>query len=371
MKNLFFAALASLLIIACNSTGQDGFRIEGKLRGALADGTLVILKKSDDSFQTVDVDSTFISAGSFSFEGKAGQPELYFVYVEGLRGGIPIILENGEIQINAHKDSLQVVEIGGTPQNDAYSAYLNGARELSEIRASMNEDLRQAMMQQDSALIQSLRDEFFELQDKMVQFETDFTTKNTNALISLLIIDRMMETGSLEPDKVTNLYNGLTETLKNSTIGKGVQGKLEGARLTELGAQAPDFSGPTPDGTTLSLKDAMGKVTLIDFWAGWCKPCRAENPNIVSVYKKYKDKGLKVLGVSLDRNPEEWKQAIADDGLEWNHISNIAYFNDAIAQLYNIRAIPASFVLDQNGVIIAKDLRGAELETKMAELLGD
>jgi thiol-disulfide isomerase/thioredoxin len=371
MKNLIFGGLASLLIFACGNSGSNSFRIEGTLRGDLTDGTPVILKKSDDSFQTIDVDSTTTTSGTFRFEGEAGRPELYFVYVEGLRGGIPLILENGNIEINAHKDSLQVVEIGGTPQNDAYSAYLKGARELSEIRASMNEDLRQAMMQQDSALIQSLRDEFFELQDKMIQFESDFATQNTNALISLLILDRMLETGSLETDKVNDLFNGLSESLKSSTIGKGIQNKLTGAKLTALGSKAPEFSGPTPDGTTLSLKDAMGKVTLIDFWAGWCKPCRAENPNVVAVYQKYKDKGLKILGVSLDRNPEEWRQAIADDGLEWNHISNIAYFNDEIAQLYNIRAIPASFVLDENGIIIAKDLRGADLEAKMAELLGD
>jgi thiol-disulfide isomerase/thioredoxin len=113
----------------------------------------------------------------------------------------------------------------------------------------------------------------------------------------------------------------------------------------------------------------MGKVTLIDFWAAWCKPCRAENPNVVSAYKKYHDKGLNIIGVSLDRSAEDWKKAIADDGLIWNQVSHVAYFEDPIAKLYGVDAIPAAFLLDENGVIVAKNLRGSQLEEKVAELL--
>ena len=119
----------------------------------------------------------------------------------------------------------------------------------------------------------------------------------------------------------------------------------------------------------MALADVLGKVTLIDFWAAWCKPCRAENPNVVSVYNKYHDKGLNIIGVSLDRTADAWKKAIEDDGLRWNHVSHVAYFNDPIAKLYNVNAIPAAFLLDENGVIIAKNLRGPALEEKVAELL--
>lgn len=369
MNRFFLGGLASLFLVSCGGSGADSYTIEGALGGNLAEGTPVILKKSDDTFQTVDVDSTVIKDGSFSFSGTATAPELHFIYVEGLRGGIPLILENGTISLSAHKDSLQNVIIGGTPQNDAYFDYLTGARNLSELRMSMNEDLRAAMMEQDSALIQSLRDEFFELQDRMVQFERNFTSEHTDALISLLILDRMLETQSVPVEDVENLFSNLSPALKDSKIGKTIAEKLNGAKNTAIGAKAPEFSGPTPDGSQLALKDALGKITLVDFWAGWCKPCRAENPNVVAVYEKYKDKGLNVLGVSLDRNAEEWKRAIADDGLTWNHVSNIAYFNDPIARLYNISAIPASFILDENGVIIAKDLRGEALGAKISELL--
>ncbi|MEX0272741.1 MAG: peroxiredoxin family protein, partial [Flavobacteriaceae bacterium] len=141
------------------------------------------------------------------------------------------------------------------------------------------------------------------------------------------------------------------------------------SKSTSIGSKAPEFSGPNPDGKQISLAEVKGKATLIDFWAAWCRPCRAENPNVVKVYNKYHDKGLNVIGVSLDRNAEAWKKAIADDGLEWNHVSHVAYFEDPIAKLYNIDAIPAAFLLDENGVIVAKNLRGPALEEKVSELL--
>jgi peroxiredoxin len=172
------------------------------------------------------------------------------------------------------------------------------------------------------------------------------------------------------------LYAALSQEIKDTKPGKKVVELLENKKKSEeaskstaVGAKAPDFSGPNPEGKTIALSEVMGKATLIDFWAAWCRPCRAENPNIVAVYKKYHDKGLNIVGVSLDRTEEAWKKAIADDGLEWHQISNIAYFDDQIAQLYNVSAIPAAFLLDENGVIVAKNLRGPELEAKVAELL--
>lgn len=364
-----FAAAITLALASCNRGGAGGYQIAGSLKGEVADGTRVILRKSDANFQTVDIDSTTVTGGDFSFKGTVAEPELHYVYIEGLRGGIPLILENGTISVNAHKDSLQLVALSGTPQNDAYSEYLEGARSLAAIRTSMNEDLRAAMLSEDTTMIQALRDEFFDLQDRMTNFEKEFAGKHPDALITALIVDRMLESGAVPVADIEGMYNGFSEALKTSALGKSIQEKLDTSKRTAIGAKAPDFSGPRPDGSELALRDALGKVTLVDFWAGWCRPCRAENPNIVAVYHKYKDKGFKVLGVSLDRNPEEWKQAIAEDGLEWEQISNIAYFDDEIARLYNIRAIPASFVLDQNGIIVAKDLRGPALEAKIAELL--
>ncbi|MBC7494953.1 MAG: TlpA family protein disulfide reductase [Flavobacterium sp.] len=136
-----------------------------------------------------------------------------------------------------------------------------------------------------------------------------------------------------------------------------------------MNKNAPNFSAKTPDGKLISLKQAMGKVTIIDFWASWCGPCRSENPNVVALYKKFHAKGLNIIGVSLDNNVEKWKQAILKDGLSWIHVSNLKEWNDPIAKIYEVNQIPSTFLLDASGKIIAVDLRGPDLESKISILL--
>jgi peroxiredoxin len=137
----------------------------------------------------------------------------------------------------------------------------------------------------------------------------------------------------------------------------------------KVGDKAPDFSAKTPTGTDLSLNESLGKVTIIDFWASWCGPCRKENPKVVALYNQYHDKGLNIIGVSLDKEDSKWKEAIEKDQLTWNHVSNLMFWQDPIAQEYEVRAIPATFILDENGIVVAKNLRGKKLENKIKELL--
>ncbi|HLP63620.1 TlpA disulfide reductase family protein [Flavobacterium sp.] len=132
---------------------------------------------------------------------------------------------------------------------------------------------------------------------------------------------------------------------------------------------APDFSAKTPTGKVVSLKESLGKVTIIDFWASWCGPCRAENPNVVALYNKYHSKGLNIIGVSLDDNAEQWKKAIASDQLTWTHVSNLKRWREPIAILYEVEQIPCTFLLDSSGKVIGKDVMGAELEERIQSLL--
>ena len=284
-------------------------------------------------------------------------------------GNVPVVLENGDIKLEFQKDSLTFANMEGTLQNDLFMHFLNGTRTISDMGRSLNEDFRNASANRDTAAVESLREEFFELQEKMKTFNIDFVKENPNALISALVLDNLMRTKAIPVEEAQSLYDALTPEIKNTKPGKSVDKLLKSSKSTEVGQIAPEFSAPTPTGDMLALGDIKSKVTLIDFWAAWCRPCRMENPNIVSVYEKYKDKGLNVVGVSLDTKAEDWIKAIEKDGLAWNHVSHLKRFQDPIAQLYNVNAIPAAFLLDENGVIVAKNLRGPALEEKVAELL--
>ena len=376
MKNGILFLIGLITLVSCNQE-PDGFTIDGTLRGEIEEGTNVFLKKLGDINQPVEVDTATITNGKFQFKGTAAAPELHYIFVDKAQGYTAVILENGTIDFSAQKDSLGFAKVKGTLQNNVFGDYLEKSRALSQQARSIQEDLQNATKNgSPEASIMALRDEMQELQEAYKAFELDYIKDNPNALISALLLDRAVASKAIGSDEIKTMYDALTTEIKNSKPGKRVLEGIDKLKVTEeaekntsIGAKAPEFSGPNPDGKVIALNDVMGKVTLIDFWAAWCRPCRAENPNVVAVYNKYHDKGLNVVGVSLDRTAEAWKKAIADDGLEWNHISNIAYFNDEIAKLYNVDAIPAAFLLDENGVIVAKNLRGPALEAKVAELL--
>lgn len=147
-----------------------------------------------------------------------------------------------------------------------------------------------------------------------------------------------------------------------------LQMELDKVKNFQIGGTAPDFTQATPDGGELSLSDLRGKVVLIDFWASWCGPCRRENPNVVKVYKEYKEKGFEILSVSLDKDKNRWLQAIEQDGMDWKHVSDLKYWSNEVAKMYNVSSIPHTILLDQEGKILARNLRGPALQQKLAEI---
>ncbi len=366
--------IATLLLIslaACNTT-PEAYTINGTLRGEIENGTQVFLKAIGENNQPVAIDTTTIENGKFLFTGSHDSPEMHYIFVDKLKGYTAVILENGTINYDGQKDSLNLAKLSGTPQNEYFTNYLEASQAISKKALSIQED----MLSADPATKDALRDEMNELQDEYRNFGNTFIKDNPNALISVLLLGNTIASRQSSVEEIQSLYDNFSPEMKKTKAAEKVlkefdkfKEREEKSKSTAVGAKAPEFAAPGPDGKDIALNDVLGKVTLVDFWAAWCKPCRAENPNVLAAYKKYHDKGLNIIGVSLDRKAEAWKKAIKDDGLDWNHVSHVKYFQDPVAKLYNIDAIPAAFLLDENGVIIAKNLRGQALHDKISELL--
>jgi len=176
----------------------------------------------------------------------------------------------------------------------------------------------------------------------------------------------------MDPSELEPLYNGLSQNLKDMEGGKMIEKSIQTLKPIELGAVAPDFTQNDVNGNPVSLSSFRGKYVLIDFWASWCGPCRQENPNVVKAYNKFKSKNFTILGVSLDKADakDNWIAAIKTDSLTWTQVSDLNFWNNKVAILYAVQSIPHNFLIDPNGKIIAKDLRGSDLDAKLTEIFG-
>jgi thiol-disulfide isomerase/thioredoxin len=384
MKRILMLLTVITILISCNKAGENEYIISGTVKG-IADGKTVVLEKQDAMGQVVPLDTVKVKDGKFTMTGSAKEPEIMLLQVETTQGKVPFVLENGDIKIIIDKDSLQKSKFSGTYNNDVFTKFNDDLtkfqkdfqKKLTSFQNANMAKMNAAQEAKDTITINKLMKEYQGIQKEGMEFYVKFSEGNPKALLSALIVDSMLNDPAVDLVRVKKIYAGFSPELKKYKPGKSIQSKLDKianpvtvAPAANVGSLAPDFTAPNPEGKSISLKQSLGKVTLVDFWASWCKPCRAENPNVVALYAKYHAKGLNILSVSLDKEASAWKAAIAKDKLTWNHVSNLKEFEDPIALQYGINAIPSIYILDAKGVIIAKDLRGEELNAKIASLLG-
>jgi peroxiredoxin len=366
MKKPFFLVLSGILIGCSTQSGE--FNIKGAVD--LKDGSMVYRVEADANQQPVIVDSVVVMNGDFQMKGLAESPDVNFFSLQSVRGNFPFIIESGVIKVSLYKDSLMSSKAIGTVSNDAFMKYKAETKVFVNSMNGIGRDLQQASIARDSLLAADLQEQYLYVQQQIKNYEIDFIKNHPNSYVSALILDRFISTKQMVNEEAKLLFDNFSDRIKNSKTGKKLDQTLTASTApAEVGQVAPDFEGPGPMGEVVKLTDQLGKITIVDFWASWCRPCRVENPNLVRTYNKLKAKGLNVVGVSLDRNKDNWLKAIEDDGLQWSHVSHLQYWNEPIAKAYEVRSIPATFILDQNGKIVAKNLRGTALEKKVEELL--
>jgi peroxiredoxin len=304
-------------------------------------GMRAYITQADNRGRQIAIDTAIVMNESLSFNGNVKSPSLKTLTVDGIKETLPIVLESGIMTINLDKDNIKSSQITGSANNELLKKYLF-------------ENTYQA------------------------DYAFDFIDQHPNSDFSLLLLESLISTRNENIDRFKKSSDLLSSIINKSPENKVIGQKIENfIKINEakanvnIGKIAPDFSAPTPNGEMLSLNDIKGKATIIDFWASWCRPCRVENPNVVKVYEKYHDKGLEIISVSLDKKGQKnrWLKAIEDDNLQWHHVSNLKFWNEPVARMYNVSSIPATFILDAKGKIVAKKLRGKALEDKIAELL--
>lgn len=374
MRKVLLALAIPALVISCSKVGDNEFIINGSVEGV--DGKNIILQRQDDSLGTIAVDTAKIEKGKFNFKGTVTEPAMYALQIESLQNKSYLVVENGEINIEVNKDSVFKNKISGTYNNEQLTEFgelsIKLQKDLMAYQKSNQAKFMQAYNKKDTVTQNQLRREFEKLQKKNENETLEYIKGHPKAFITILLIqNRMRNTFEPDMDEIQSLYNTLDPELKKTKPAKKLLKSIEELKKVDVGRRAPEFTAPTPDGKIASLKAERGKVTIIDFWASWCGPCRKANPELVAVYKELHPKGLNIIGVSLDKpgQADRWKEAIAKDGLTWTQVSNLKEWQDPIAKRYNVTETPTSFVVNQYGIIVGKNLHGDALKAKINEWL--
>lgn len=359
-------SLALMAVFSCggNDSSVEGVvQITGKIENA-PEGLLVLTQFTDSRpivLDTLELDSK----GGFTYDLEVKTPTFYELNLFGQRA-VKLALFKENVEVNYNFSDPASLQVEGSSDSKEMLKLEKLMEEYQLTVNKLNEQYYEAMSKNDSEAIKRIQMEAMTLESNQAEKVKEMITSMGDSFASLAAI------GLLNPKNdfpfIDELISRLDKNYPGTSSIMQMKHQLDEMRSLSVGQTAPDFELPDPNGKPVKLSDLRGKYVLIDFWAAWCKPCRQENPNVVKLYNQYKDKGFEVFGVSLDRTKEDWLKAIQDDQLTWTHVSDLKYFNSAAAELYKIDAIPATYMIDPDGKIIAKDLRGPSLENKLAEL---
>ena len=342
---------------------QKGYILTGKVQGIHE--PFIYLRTARAA--STHVDSAEVKDGVFEFKGLVNEPQLAAVTDQAGQKGFLFYLENSSIRLEGSFNEPQKIKITGSKTQDEKEAFEQINAGIKEKQMALQQQYQAAAASFDSSKIRIINNEFDSLNNESLLLAKSFVKDHPTSVVSLALLSQYRYV--LAYPALDSAYKGLAETVKNTEAGKKFKEDLALLEKKQNGQPAMDFTQNDVNGNPISLSDFKGKYVLLDFWASWCGPCRAENPNVLRVYNQYKDKNFTVLGVSLDKNKEEWLAAIKKDGLPWTQVSDLQYWNNAAVVKYGIQGIPANFLIDPNGIIIGQNLRGKALEEKLAEVL--
>ncbi|MEG1522914.1 MAG: TlpA disulfide reductase family protein [Bacteroidales bacterium] len=364
MRKLF--ALAALgALAACTTTPE--YHISGTASADL-NGQMIYLQTLNSDAEYKSIDSTTVTDGKFEFKGIAQDPQLGLI-ASGIRQIRPVtlILEKGNIMAKFDQEN----SVSGTPGNDSLQAFNSHVMEESKKMQAIVTEYRSK--KQDNSLTEEeenrLMTQYDAIEAALNKYDSAFIVANNNSLAGTYVLSRSLTMMSAQ--EVEGFLANATPAFKATPLMKVINEFLAAAKRSEVGAQYTNLTMPNLAGDEISLSDYIGKgkYVLVDFWASWCGPCRREMPVVVEAYKKYADKGFEIVGVSFDDNHEAWEKGVKELGMTWPQMSDLKGWKCEASSVYGIRSIPATLLFDPQGKIIAKNLRGEELDETLAKYL--
>lgn len=363
-KFILFSALFALLVSA-TTIDKKGYTISGKIKAA--DGDTVILA-TIDYLSLIPLDTTIIKDGKFFFTGEQKEP--VYRYITQIKNGVAtelgsdLILENGTISVSLDKENKGA---HGTANNELWREYTTQDNKIS-MKALPYWNVAEDSTQTDSVRAHAKK-VIESVQREQLDYLVSFIRSHIKSGLSHLLFESYYQT--LEPKYIEEILAEVKKAGIEDELYTTAKQKLDAMKKTTPGNQFTDIELNDQNGKSIKLSTIVpnNKITMIDFWASWCGPCRAEMPHVVELYKKYKSKGFEIVGVSLDKNKESWIKAIQTLNMPWPQISDLKGWKSKGAASYDITAIPATVLINQKGEIVAKNLRGEELSKKLDELL--
>lgn len=364
MRNFFYLFVIAIAFVACSKPTPQ-FTINGNLEG-LADGTVYLKQRIAGEATTLD--SAKSVGGKFALKGSVVVPDMCII-VLGERKQIPILLENKEIQVAGKADDLRNVTITGSASQDEMKALNEKGTALNEKMKELYGKYAEAKKTANVMEIAWLEAQLDSLDSHQTAMQKNFVTGNPNSFVAPVILQQIQY--GMEADEIQGYLSKFSPEVMKSASAKALAERVTVLQSVAVGKIAPDFTQNDSIDSPIKLSDVYAKheYTLIDFWASWCGPCRAENPNVVAVWKEFNAKGFHVMGVSYDSDKDKWLKAVASDQLTWTQVSDLKGWGNATAKIYGINSIPSNLLIDKTGKIIAKNLRAEKLREKISELL--